>query len=71
MRSIFVLEVDDGSGMVYADQRDLATHQVMALEGVQDGTGGHSVIISDVSRALPGEAPLMSGTFQHLDSETE
>lgn len=46
MRSIFVLEVDDGSGMIYADQRDLATHQVMALEGVQDG--GQGVIIADV-----------------------
>lgn len=46
MRSIFVLEVDDGSGMIYADQRDLATHQVMALEGIQDG--GQGVIIADV-----------------------
>lgn len=49
MRSIFVLEVDDESGMIYGDQRDLATHQVMALEGVRDG--GQSVIISDVSSA--------------------
>jgi len=52
MRSIFVLEVDEGSGVVYADQRDLATHQVMALHGVRDG--GQSVLISDASlRARP------------------
>lgn len=44
MRSIFVLDVDE-AGVVYADQRDMATHQVMSLEHVMDG--GDGVIISD------------------------
>lgn len=47
MRSVFVLDVDMGSGEVYGDQRDMATHQVMGMEGVRDG--GEGVIISDVS----------------------
>lgn len=53
MRSIFVLDVDDGSGKIYVDQRDMATHSVTALEGVRDG--GESVIIADVSQR-PGGA---------------
>ena len=47
MRSIFALEVDDESGTIYADQRDLATYQVMGLEGIHDN--GQSVILADVS----------------------
>jgi hypothetical protein len=48
MRSIFALEVDDESGTIYADQRDLATYQVMGLEGIHDN--GQSVILADVSK---------------------
>lgn len=47
MRSVFVLDVDMGSGEVYGDQRDMATYQVMGMEGVRDG--GEGMIISDVS----------------------
>lgn len=48
MRSVFILDVDDGSGQIFGDQRDMATHSVMAMEGVKDG--GEGVVISDVSR---------------------
>ena len=47
MRSIFILEVDEESGMVFGEQRDMATHSVTALEGVRDG--GEGVVIADVS----------------------
>ena len=46
MRSIFVLEVDESSGEIFGDQRDMATHSVTALEGIRDG--GDGVIIADV-----------------------
>jgi DNA damage-binding protein 1 len=46
MRSIFVLEVDPESGIIYSDVRDMATHQVMALEGLNDN--GKGVVIADV-----------------------
>jgi hypothetical protein len=47
MRSVFALEVDEASGAIIADQRDMATHQVTALHGIQDV--GQGVIIADVS----------------------
>lgn len=46
MRSIFVLEVDEGSGAIFADQRDMATHSVAAMDGIQDQ--GEGMIIADV-----------------------
>ncbi|WWD20338.1 hypothetical protein CI109_104814 [Kwoniella shandongensis] len=45
MRSIIILEVDEGNGKVYDDQRDLATHSVVAMERVTDG--GEGVVIAD------------------------
>lgn len=45
MRSVFVLDVDEQDGVIYSDQRDMATHQVMSLDTVVDG--GDGVIISD------------------------
>ncbi|KAK4684331.1 hypothetical protein P7C73_g5851, partial [Tremellales sp. Uapishka_1] len=50
MRSIFVLTVDEGSGQIYVDQRDMATHSVVALGGVQDQ--GPGVIIADIHSNL-------------------
>lgn len=47
MRSVFVLDVDEGSGLIYGDQRDMATHCVLGMEGIKDG--GTGVVISDVS----------------------
>jgi DNA damage-binding protein 1 len=51
MRSIFVLEIDAGSGEVFGDQRDAATYQVLAMGGVKDG--GKAIVISDVRRRQP------------------
>jgi DNA damage-binding protein 1 len=48
MRSVFVLDVDEGSGEIFGDQRDMATHCVLGMEGVKDG--GSGVVVSDVSR---------------------
>ena len=62
MRSVFVLEVDEGSGMILSDQRDMATHQVTALERVQDG--GEGVFIADVS--LVTKVSLMSEGYSNL-----
>ncbi|KAK8849708.1 hypothetical protein IAR55_005043 [Kwoniella newhampshirensis] len=45
MRSVIILEVDEGNGKIYDDQRDLATHSVLAMERVNDG--GEGVIIAD------------------------
>ena len=56
MRSVFVLEVDDESGMIFGDQRDMATHSVTALECIRDG--GDGVVIADVGFAFietPGQ----------------
>lgn len=50
MRSVFVLDVDEASGKIFGDQRDMATHSVTALEGIRDG--GDGVVIADVS-SLP------------------
>lgn len=46
MRSIFVLDVDPKTGAIYRETRDMATHAVAGIGGVQDG--GQGVIISDV-----------------------
>ncbi|RXK37957.1 hypothetical protein M231_04743 [Tremella mesenterica] len=45
MRSIFVLDIDEGTGMIMGDERDMATHSVMAMEGLRDG--GQAVIVAD------------------------
>ncbi|WVW86882.1 hypothetical protein I302_108937 [Kwoniella bestiolae CBS 10118] len=45
MRSIIVLSVDEGSGKVYDDTRDMATHQVSAMGRVRDG--GEGVVVGD------------------------
>ena len=50
MRSLFVLDIDEDSGEVFGDQRDMATHSVTALEGIRDG--GEGIVIADVSFAL-------------------
>ena len=50
MRSVFALDVDEGSGQIYGDQRDMATHSVTALEGLRDG--GDGVVVADVSGRL-------------------
>jgi DNA damage-binding protein 1 len=47
MRSVLMLEVDDESGMIYGDDRDMATHQVVALAGIKDR--GQGVVVADVS----------------------
>lgn len=63
MRSIFVLDVDEGSGEIFGDQRDMATHCVLGMEGVRDGGAG--VVVSDVSEPktelIPGplESPYL------------
>ena len=46
MRSVSVLDVDEASGKIFGDQRDMATHSVTALEGIRDG--GEGVVIADV-----------------------
>lgn len=53
MRSVFTLDVDEESGKIFGDQRDMATHSVTALEGIRDG--GEGVVIADV-----GSLPLIS-----------
>ncbi|WWC95424.1 hypothetical protein V866_002287 [Kwoniella sp. B9012] len=45
MRSIIVLSIDEGSGKIYDDTRDLATHQVTAMGRVRDG--GEGIVIGD------------------------
>ncbi|OCF61827.1 hypothetical protein L486_01489 [Kwoniella mangroviensis CBS 10435] len=45
MRSIIVLSIDEGSGKIYDDTRDLATHQVTAMGRVKDG--GEGIVIGD------------------------
>lgn len=49
MRSVLMLEIDDESGMIYGDDRDMATHQVVALAGVKDR--GQGVVVADVSES--------------------
>jgi len=53
MRSVLMLEVDDESGMIYGDDRDMATHQVVALAGIKDR--GQGVVVADVSDASFGQ----------------
>jgi DNA damage-binding protein 1 len=47
MRSVLMLEIDDESGMIYGDDRDMATHQVVALAGIKDR--GQGLVVADVS----------------------
>lgn len=47
MRSILVLDVDEASGKIYGDDRDMATHQVSTLSGISDQ--GSGVVVADVS----------------------
>jgi DNA damage-binding protein 1 len=46
MRSVLMLEIDDESGMIYGDDRDMATHQVVALAGIKDR--GQGLVVADV-----------------------
>ncbi len=46
MRSVSILDVDEGSGEIHDIQKDMATHSVVALERIRDG--GEGVIIADV-----------------------
>jgi hypothetical protein len=64
LRSIFVLEVDEESGQVVGEQRDMATYSVCAMEGVKDG--GEGVIISDVSGFLTCSSEVRSRPFRLL-----
>ncbi|WVQ78968.1 hypothetical protein IAT38_001060 [Cryptococcus sp. DSM 104549] len=45
MRSVMVLDVDEASGAIFDDQRDMATHGVVALGRVRDA--GEGVVIAD------------------------
>ncbi|WVF68077.1 hypothetical protein IAT40_002840 [Kwoniella sp. CBS 6097] len=45
MRSVIVLSIDEGDGKIYDDQRDMATHSVVAMEKIADG--GDGVVIAD------------------------
>ncbi|KAL7425176.1 hypothetical protein Q5752_000864 [Cryptotrichosporon argae] len=45
MRSVFVVEVDEESGQIIGDLRDLSTHGVRALDVVADG--GQAVVVVD------------------------
>ncbi|WVQ75561.1 hypothetical protein IAR50_005188 [Cryptococcus sp. DSM 104548] len=45
MRSVIVLQVDEGSGKIYDDERDMSTHGVVALGRIQDG--GEGLVVAD------------------------
>lgn len=51
MRSVIVLNVDEGDGMIYDDERNMATHGVAALGLLKDK--GDAVVVSDVSPCRP------------------
>jgi hypothetical protein len=66
MRSVLMLEVDDESGMIYGDDRDMATHQVVALAGIKDR--GQGVVVADVSYSDFAVVQANStGLFQYPD----
>ncbi|OWZ42004.1 DNA damage-binding protein 1 [Cryptococcus neoformans C23] len=50
MRSVIVLNVDEGDGMIYDDERNMATHGVTALGLLKDK--GDGVVISDAHSNL-------------------
>lgn len=64
MRSICVLELAE-DGTVAFEKRDMATHRVQAMDGVNDG--GNGVVISDVSLELGGTELTAIGRIQSLD----
>jgi DNA damage-binding protein 1 len=68
-RSVFVLDVDEGSGQIFGDQRDMATHSVMGMERITDG--GSGVVISDVSESRDSAdiRPILISL--HSDSRTQ
>ncbi|OCF33570.1 hypothetical protein I316_04642 [Kwoniella heveanensis BCC8398] len=45
MRSIIALSIDEGDGKIYDDQRDMATHSVIAMDRINDE--GDGIIIAD------------------------
>jgi hypothetical protein len=47
MRSVIILDVDEGSGEIVNEVKDMATHSVTAMAPIKDVTQG--VIIADVS----------------------
>ncbi len=72
MRSVFVLDVDEASGKIFGDQRDMATHSVTALEGIRDG--GDGVVIADVGLHQihrDGELRHGAGLLEPLDIQIE
>ncbi|KAE8541647.1 hypothetical protein D1P53_001817 [Cryptococcus gattii VGV] len=50
MRSVIVLNVDEGDGMIYDDERNMATHGVTALGLLKDK--GDAVVVSDAHSNL-------------------
>ena len=46
MRSIFVLDINEGSGRIEGEQKDLVTHSVTAMGSIRDG--GDGIVIADV-----------------------
>lgn len=46
MRSVIVLEIDDESGMIFDDRRDMATHQISTMSKIRDR--GQGAVIADV-----------------------
>ena len=69
MRSITLIEVDEENGHLYPGNRDMATHQVTALESIKDR--GEGCIIADVGLlSFPGtcvQANCISGVFESSD----
>ena len=49
MRSVLSLEIDRDTGDINGDRRDMATHGIVAMQGVKDG--GQAVVVADVCLA--------------------
>lgn len=45
MRSLLSLEIDPDTGEINGDRRDMATHCIVAMEGIKDG--GQAVVVAD------------------------
>lgn len=52
MRSILILDVDEESGKIWGDDRDMATHQVSTLSNIYDQ--GPGVVVADVRHLSSG-----------------
>lgn len=60
MRSILTLDVDEESGKIYGDDRDMATHQVSTLSTISDQ--GSGVVVADVGGFAPWSSILLTLT---------